>query len=67
MQHKFVPIETERLTLRALAEADFDHIFEILSDEATTKHVSWRETTRRDARAWLQRRMTDERNFGLSM
>ena len=34
---------------------------------ATTAGVSWRQATRDGAQQWLQRRISDERTYGLSM
>ncbi len=42
-------------------------VFDILSDEETTARVSWRQTSRESASAWLRKRMAAEAEHGLSM
>lgn len=61
------PISTERLVLRPLTEDDEEAVFRILNDETTTAGVSWRQPTREGARAWLHRRIEDDRTRGASM
>jgi RimJ/RimL family protein N-acetyltransferase len=60
-------ILTERLVLRPLSENDEEAVFGILNDETTTAGVSWRQHTREGARAWLDRRIENERTRGVNM
>jgi RimJ/RimL family protein N-acetyltransferase len=61
------PIESARLRLRPLVEGDLDEVFQILSDDETTASVSWRQPSIEGAKAWLLRRMDDQRRHGFSM
>jgi len=62
-----VPLTTDRLRLRALTVADHAEVFDVLGDEPTTARVSWRQPDPESARAWLDRRIEDQRRNGLSM
>jgi ribosomal-protein-alanine N-acetyltransferase len=57
----------EQLSLRPLLDTDVDAVFGILNDEETTALVSWRQTSRESAAAWLSRRIDDQRQHGASM
>jgi RimJ/RimL family protein N-acetyltransferase len=63
-----VPLVTDRLELRALDEQDTAAVFGILGDTNTVAAGS--RLAQRDlesVRAWIARRMREEREYGLSM
>jgi RimJ/RimL family protein N-acetyltransferase len=62
-----VPLTTERLRLRALTVADHPKVFDVLGDEQTTARVSWRQPDLESARAWLERRIEEQREHRVSM
>jgi RimJ/RimL family protein N-acetyltransferase len=61
-----VPIATQRLRLRSLADDDLAQAFEILGDETTTARVSWRQPDVESCRTWLNRRIEQQAEFGFS-
>jgi [ribosomal protein S5]-alanine N-acetyltransferase len=62
-----VPISTDRTTLRPVLQSDIDAIHAILGDERTTAAVSWGQPDRESTARWIERRMSQEATFGLSM
>jgi len=62
-----VPIETERATLRPVAEQDLRAVHAILGDEQTTADVSWRQPDLQSTARWIEKRIAQERAIGLSM
>lgn len=64
---QLTPLVTDRLRLRALCEDDAEAVFGILGDEETTARVSWRQPTLETTRDYVSRRISDQREHGLSM
>lgn len=62
-----VPLQTDRLRLRALDLGDLDGVFAILGHNPTTENVSWGLDTLDDAAEWLRCRSHDESELGYSM
>lgn len=62
-----VPITTERLRIRALANSDLDAVFAIVGDEAVADGATWLQRDLKSCRAYVERRIADEAEHGFSV
>mgnify|MGYP002385255330 CR=1 FL=1 len=59
------PIETERLTLRAYADTDFDWLLALRSDPEVARYLYWEPQTAAEVRETLERGAGEYRTAGI--
>lgn len=62
-----LPILTSRLRLRQLDETDVGAVHAVLGDPVTTADVSFGQANPADSAAWIERRLVNQREHGVSM